>query len=419
MPKDRFIKTYIPRFDEALGGGIQRGKGLGIYGSLGIGKTILCMQIAYNNLSNGNKVCYLTDDESADDILYSMRSFGWDPEPFSESFFIEDRLTRLEMDASEQLDASMDESAQTGTGPSRMDMLKFLNSTLSNIREYFDGYPDVLVFDSATPWLLQIGGRTLYLVLQVAKRMLARSTASIVTVQSGVVDQSTMNSLFSLSDYLIQMERGVDGHSIRIEKSKTRVENPVLPYRISNEGISFVTREPEQVEPFLELTGGAFSSSLGIDQDNLRGRQILFELDPLTRYDRPIRDFCVESINQDQDVIIITRRSSPIYRILDGEDNVHFRTSTEGTLRTPIEQYTDRNVVMVIDGLTEKIILEGFETAFNYIKNAIELFSEMGVTSLFMINPKAHSPQHISTIRGLFSNHLAYDSKGLKKILLT
>ena len=62
--KDDSIQPGIPGFDELLKKGIPDGKSVLIEGSPGTGKTIFCLQTAYNLSVSGKKVLYMSFEES-------------------------------------------------------------------------------------------------------------------------------------------------------------------------------------------------------------------------------------------------------------------------------------------------------------------------------------------------------------------
>jgi KaiC/GvpD/RAD55 family RecA-like ATPase len=53
-----------------------------LLGPSGIGKTIFCKQFLYNGLINGEPCIYVATDESPEEIMKSMKSFGFDVEPY-------------------------------------------------------------------------------------------------------------------------------------------------------------------------------------------------------------------------------------------------------------------------------------------------------------------------------------------------
>ena len=56
-----------------------------LLGPSGIGKTIFCKQFLYNGLVIGEPCIYLTTDESPEEICKSMKSLGFDIEPYKNS----------------------------------------------------------------------------------------------------------------------------------------------------------------------------------------------------------------------------------------------------------------------------------------------------------------------------------------------
>ena len=77
--KDDSIQPGIPGFDELLKKGIPDGKSVLIEGSPGTGKTIFCLQTAYNLSVAGKKVLYMSFEESEESLREHMEDFGWKP----------------------------------------------------------------------------------------------------------------------------------------------------------------------------------------------------------------------------------------------------------------------------------------------------------------------------------------------------
>jgi KaiC/GvpD/RAD55 family RecA-like ATPase len=72
-----WFKTRVPGFDELLEHGIPRGKNILVAGGPGTGKTIFCLQTLYNAARNGERVLYITMEESPTSLSAHMRAFGW------------------------------------------------------------------------------------------------------------------------------------------------------------------------------------------------------------------------------------------------------------------------------------------------------------------------------------------------------
>jgi len=417
MPRERTIQTHIPELDDALGGGFSKGCALGIFGSLGTGKTTLALQIAYNNISRGKTCSYHTHDQSADLLIEMMKNHGWDPEPYEENFHILDFYMDL-APSEDELDTLPSMSLEEDLAKKLDHRLLLLRSSQEMRKKFGGKLPDLFIVDSATPLYIQLGGNSLYMLFRMAKQLFLRNTASIATIQSDTVSEKDRNALSSLAEYKLVIEqRDRDSYNMNIEKSLSEITKPRLSYELTRKGITFL---PDQ-EAVIEVTSAPTASSdVCIEHSQIKGRQVLFEFDPLTRYDICIKDLCTGATANDEVAVIFTRRASPVYRTLYGSENIHLRSSTGRTIRSPLlDDHPDEDVFLVLDGITERIILEGLEPTFNYVKNTIERLSENDITALFLINPQAHSPREISTIRGLFSNHLAHDKEGLKKIRLS
>ena len=72
-----FLKTGIPGFDELFEHGIPSMSSILVEGSPGTGKTIFCLQMAYNTCLEGKKALYMSFEESEDSLVGHMEDFGW------------------------------------------------------------------------------------------------------------------------------------------------------------------------------------------------------------------------------------------------------------------------------------------------------------------------------------------------------
>jgi len=71
------VKTYIPGFDEILGGGLPRPGVVYLVGHAGTGKTTLCAQILYKRAKNhGEKGLYICTSEHPSLLISRLKSVG-------------------------------------------------------------------------------------------------------------------------------------------------------------------------------------------------------------------------------------------------------------------------------------------------------------------------------------------------------
>ena len=76
------IRTDIPGLDALFERGIPQSSAILIEGGPGTGKTILCLQLAYNMCKKGKRCLYMSFEEPESRLREHMRDFGWHPEEF-------------------------------------------------------------------------------------------------------------------------------------------------------------------------------------------------------------------------------------------------------------------------------------------------------------------------------------------------
>lgn len=242
MPRNSLVSSHIPELDDALGGGFRRGTGGGFYGSLGLGKTIISMQIAYNVISNGKTCSYHTHDQPESMLLENMKSFGWDPEPFKENLHIIDFFQNTAISLTD-LDTPPEVAFEELLSP-KVNLKSILNISHRSMMEYFGKYPDVIIVDSATPLYMQLGGRNLYFLMHMAKKLFSRNTVTIVTLHSDVLDDQAFNSCYSLSDFFLWFTPSIEDQiKITVDKCINITEKRSLDFQISNNGINIVDKK--------------------------------------------------------------------------------------------------------------------------------------------------------------------------------
>lgn len=79
------ISSGIPRVDEMLGGGYQRNSCILVAGEPGSGKTLLASTFVAEACRKGEKVLYLSFEESPEALIRNVTSSGIDLEPFQRS----------------------------------------------------------------------------------------------------------------------------------------------------------------------------------------------------------------------------------------------------------------------------------------------------------------------------------------------
>ncbi len=73
------ILPLVPGLDALFHEGIPLGNSVLVEGGPGSGKTLLCLQIAYEHAKRGRKVLMMSFEEPEEQLRSHMESFGWDP----------------------------------------------------------------------------------------------------------------------------------------------------------------------------------------------------------------------------------------------------------------------------------------------------------------------------------------------------
>ncbi|MEB3844279.1 MAG: KaiC domain-containing protein, partial [Desulfurococcales archaeon] len=72
------LRTGVRGFDELVAGGVPRGFFVAVVGEPGTGKTVFSIHFAWQGVLEGDKVIYLTTEESRESIIRQAAMFNMD-----------------------------------------------------------------------------------------------------------------------------------------------------------------------------------------------------------------------------------------------------------------------------------------------------------------------------------------------------
>jgi hypothetical protein len=160
-----------------------------------------------------------------------------------------------------------------------------------------------------------------------------------------------------------------------------------------------------------------FSGQLGIDHSALTGRKILLEFDPSMPYQTVVRDFAVECTSNRETVLVLTPAGSVVEQAIRDDKDVKIINLTHDLMLSSIlEDHQERPLNMIYDSLTDLALSADPRTAYKFALNALRQLSDPKVTAVFLLNPSAHEPRDVSSLRGLFSNQLVYGKEGMSSV---
>jgi len=196
-------------------------------------------------------------------------------------------------------------------------------------------------------------------------------------------------------------------------------------------------------KPSIPTKPQAFSKTLGLDHTQMTGRKVLFEFDPASNYEKPIKDFATEALANTEQTIVFTRKGGAVHSSLSEYKNAKFFCLTQqlsipkevseneillpstdislilGVLDKTLKAYPHSIVNVVFDNLSDLVLSIGFDKTYRFIKYALEILASPKTTVLFLLNQSAHDPQVTSNLRSLFSNQIFFGKEGMQTVKLS
>ena len=270
-------------------------------------------------------------------------------------------------------------------------------------------------------------------ILDLAKRILEEQGSQVLTASDG--DQALRTAETEVPDiiFLDVVMPGKSGLEVcKILKSQPKTKHiPVVMFTALGRDIDRkLTKEAGSnghfIKPFTsealltevkthldQARMNKFSSQLGFEHDKLRGKKILLEFDPSTRYDRFIRDFAMESASHNEAVIILTKKRSAIQRALEGETGIELIEVKPDLMLSPIlEKHREGSLSLVYDSLTDLALSQKPQAAYVFANSAIDRLASPTITALFLLNSEAHDSKEVYSLRGIFNDHVTYGKQG-------
>ncbi len=184
--------------------------------------------------------------------------------------------------------------------------------------------------------------------------------------------------------------------------------------------------------PVIDLTESSdvFSRTVGLSHDEIAGRKILLEYDPLSGYEKILRSLATEAASNFERVILFTRKDSPIHSAMEDElglkmfvltsrvsypkvvsENVVLIPAFDSSLildsmNKTIEAYAATPFTMIFDNISHQIFTVGAERAHSFVRQALELMVSNRITGVFLLNYPAHDGKTVSMFENLFDLEL-------------
>ncbi|HEV2121052.1 MAG TPA: MEDS domain-containing protein [Candidatus Bathyarchaeia archaeon] len=184
--------------------------------------------------------------------------------------------------------------------------------------------------------------------------------------------------------------------------------------------------------PVIDLTESSdvFSRTVGLSHDEIAGRKILLEYDPLSGYEKILKSLATEAASNFERVILFTRKDSPIHSTMEDEPGLKMfvltsrvsypKEESENVVLIPafdsslildsmnktIEAYASTPFTMIFDNVSHQIFTLGTERAHSFVRQALELMASNRITGVFLLNYPAHDMKAVSMFENLFDLEL-------------
>jgi hypothetical protein len=184
--------------------------------------------------------------------------------------------------------------------------------------------------------------------------------------------------------------------------------------------------------PVIDLTESTdiFSRTVGLSHDEVAGRKILLEYDPLSGYEKILRTLATEAASNFERVILFTRKDSPVYSAMEDELGLKMfvltsrvsypKVESENVILIPafdsslildsvnktIEAYAATPFTIIFDNISHQIFTLGTERAHSFVRQGLELMVSSRITGVFLLNYPAHDPKTVSMFENLFDLEL-------------
>ncbi len=220
------IKTGIPALDKKLQGGFPAGSSILFVGPPGCGKSTMAQQFIYEGLKEKQAGLYTTLDVAPDEILESMKAFGWKVDK-KDMKFIDAYSWRLGKTEGEFT-------------LSNLTNINELNIMISMIIEKLRDY-DIKrnVFDSVSTLLLYADpGLVVKMIPVIIAKLKKANFSQILILEEGVHDPKTVATLNYLTDGVIEFKMEEDKRYFRIARMKgTKHKMDWVKFEITDKGV--------------------------------------------------------------------------------------------------------------------------------------------------------------------------------------
>jgi len=220
------VKTGIAGLDRIIEGGFPEESSIILIGPPGCGKSTLSQQFLAQGIKDEEDVMYITLDTSPEEILETMKSFGW---KVKNGFmkFIDAYSWRLGKIKGEHVLSSLENVNELNIEIS--DIIEKQKNSKSK-RSVFDSISTLLLY--ANPSLA-----VKFIPVMIAKEKQGGYTNMLI-LEEGVHDEKTVTTLNYVTDGVIEFKMEGDKRFLRVSRMKgTKHKRDWMEFKVTENGI--------------------------------------------------------------------------------------------------------------------------------------------------------------------------------------
>jgi KaiC/GvpD/RAD55 family RecA-like ATPase len=205
-------------------------------GSSGSGKSVICEQLTYDYLQEGQDTLYMATERTPSQIVERMRGFGWDVTKFvgAELKFLD--LHSWKVDGNEQF-----ERTETGFRACAQDSMDILLAARSMMKEHMGSNHLNVVLDSLTTLTSLMGEAQAAGFVQILNARIRQSSAGVAVLTPEVHSESFVAHMRSSYDLIFDLKVETElklQRYLRISRF-TEGSHPAnwIPFTITSKGI--------------------------------------------------------------------------------------------------------------------------------------------------------------------------------------
>ncbi len=190
-------------------------------------------------------------------------------------------------------------------------------------------------------------------------------------------------------------------------------------------------KRKKKTKPRVGKNADAFSQQFGMTHEQIKGKKMLFEIDPKSDNQEDVLSFVSEAKNNKELLFILTNKNSALHSAFSGDPDVKFLLLTSETssplqvneretllpasdLSVLLDSFgsiqkieMEKTVNVLFDNLSDVILRCGFKKTYKFMRLLLEAISSSKVTVLILFNPTVHGKKISSSIRGMLQREIA------------